>query len=68
MIELDARGLSCPEPMLMAKKAMKDAPSEEVSIAVDSASARDNIARVARIEGRDVTVDDEGDGWVVLIK
>ena len=68
MIELDARGLSCPDPMLMAKKAMKDAPSEEVSVSVDSASARDNIARAAKIEGRDVTVSDTGDGWIVLIK
>ena len=26
MIEVDARGLSCPEPVIMAKKALKKSP------------------------------------------
>ena len=51
MIELDAKGLCCPEPLMMAADAVEQHPNEQVRIEVDSAAPRDNIARMARRKG-----------------
>lgn len=48
MVTVDAQGLSCPEPVMLAKKAAKDNPSDDVEVLVDNATARDNIVRMAR--------------------
>lgn len=52
MKTVDARGLSCPEPVLITKKAVQqDLP---VAILVDHQVAVDNITRFARKEGLNV--------------
>lgn len=48
MVELDAKGLSCPRPLMMAQEALESHPGEQVVIWVDSASPRDNILRMVR--------------------
>ena len=50
MNTLDARGYSCPEPVLMTKKALQDtgAPLE---VLVDNQTARNNIERFAKNNG-----------------
>ena len=46
---VDARGLSCPEPVLLAKKAI--AAHEEVTVIVDNETAVENIRRLALKSG-----------------
>jgi len=48
-IILDARGLSCPQPAMMAKQAMKSTESDRIEVVVDNAAARDNIERIAKM-------------------
>lgn len=60
MIEIDARGFSCPQPLMMAKAALDKANGETVVILVDSATPRDNIKRYATRKKFDVTVAEEG--------
>ncbi len=51
MVELDAKGLSCPEPLVMTVNALEKYPDEQVRIELDSAAPRDNIARMAHRKG-----------------
>ncbi|MDO4854742.1 MAG: sulfurtransferase TusA family protein [Coriobacteriia bacterium] len=48
MVRVDAKGLSCPQPLMMVQEALKKNPGEQVIVEVDSASPRDNILRLAR--------------------
>lgn len=63
-MRIDAVGRSCPEPVLMLQKALKDRP-EAVEIAVDNAAARGNCARFAAHAGYRVTETQEGGVWIV---
>ena len=55
---LDARGLACPQPVILTRKAMADSP--ELVAIVDSDTSRDNVRRMAEKAGRQVTVEDHG--------
>ncbi len=57
MTTVDARGLSCPEPAMLAKQAMRKVGSGKIEVLVDSGTSRDNIARIARLGGWDVEVE-----------
>jgi len=50
---LDARGLSCPQPVIMLKKALKGA--KELTLLVDDDAAADNCTNYAKKQGYDVT-------------
>lgn len=47
MANIDARGLQCPQPVIMTKKALEEIASGEVIIIVDNVTARENISRFA---------------------
>ncbi len=51
---VDARGLACPQPVILTRKAMVDSP--DVTVLVASAISRDNVQRMAERAGRQVTV------------
>ena len=44
---VDARGLSCPQPMFLTRKALLEAGSGEVVVLVDGADQVDNCTRTA---------------------
>ncbi|MDH7481637.1 MAG: sulfurtransferase TusA family protein [Armatimonadota bacterium] len=62
LIKLDARGLSCPMPAMMAKKAIKGRERGKIEIIVDSYAARDNVERIAKSSGWNVIIEDIGSG------
>jgi len=66
-ISVDARGLACPEPLMLAKSALNRAGGEAVEVTVDTATAKGNIVRMAGREGREATVREEGELFVVRI-
>ena len=55
METLDARGLSCPEPVVMMRQALLERP-RSARMLVDAVAARENVSRYARSQGYDVTV------------
>ena len=67
MITVDATGLSCPEPVMLAKKAAKDNPSEEIQVMVDNATARDNIVRMSRSVSRSASVAENGGVYTITL-
>lgn len=64
METLDARGLSCPEPVVMMRQALFEKPAAARMI-VDAVAARENVTRYAKSQGYDVAVT-VGDGeWTL---
>ena len=55
---VDARGLSCPQPALMARQELQKASRGRVDVIVDNTTARENVLRTARNLGWAVTVDE----------
>ncbi len=44
---VDARGLSCPQPVLLALDAIKAGDEDEIIVMVDSEASRENVSRAA---------------------
>ncbi len=66
MKQLDARGLSCPEPVIMIRKAMmsKDSAYEMV---VDNPTSKENVTRYAEHQGYKVEVKEQGDEYTLTM-
>lgn len=64
MSKLDARGLSCPEPVIMIRKAMMS-NENQYEIVVDNVASRENVTRYANHQGYEVSVT-EKDGEFTL--
>jgi TusA-related sulfurtransferase len=64
---VDARGLSCPQPAFMTKKALDEAGSGCVQVLVDNAASRDNVSRLVTKTGWRVTVEEQDGGVFCLI-
>ncbi len=65
MNEIDARGYSCPEPVLMVREALKR--GLPLKVLVDSMTPVNNIARFARNSGYQVEWESWGDDFRITI-
>jgi len=48
---VDARGLSCPQPVLMVMDKMKSLSKGKIEVMVDTDTAKENIVRAAESQG-----------------
>jgi len=66
---IDARGQSCPIPVLMVQKAVKENPAQ-LEVMVDNKTAVENITRFAQNSGYKVSVseNDEEEYTLTLSK
>lgn len=66
---VDARGLSCPQPVLMTLNEIKNVNRGEIVIMVDTDTSKENVSRAAKSEGWQVTdVRAEGEGYRITVK
>ena len=66
---IDARGYSCPMPVVMVQKAVKGKNPDTLEVIVDNQCSVENVTRFAKNSGYQVTVSDcEGDFKLVLKK
>lgn len=66
---VDARGLSCPQPVLMTMDEMKRTSKGRFQILVDTDTSKENVSRAARSQGWEVTdVQEEGGGYRITVK
>ena len=66
---IDARGYSCPMPVVMVQKAVKGMDPDTLEVVVDNQCSVENVTRFAKNSGYQVTVSDfEGDFKLVLKK
>ncbi|MDY6853634.1 MAG: sulfurtransferase TusA family protein [Thermodesulfobacteriota bacterium] len=64
---VDARGLSCPLPVINAQRKMKEMGSGTFEVIIDSATSRDNVTRMATKEGWDVKTKEEGEDILMIL-
>lgn len=63
---LDARGRSCPEPVIILKKAMTS-QENSYTILVDNRTALENVTRYAEHNGYQVTFTQDHDDFTMLL-
>lgn len=63
---IDARGLSCPEPALLAREVLLKAGRGTVIVQVDSIASRENVSRTASHLGWQAAVEAQPDGSFTL--
>ena len=68
MIEVDVRGLSCPMPVIRTKKAYDENPGAELTVLVDSHTAKENVVLMTKKMGYSVDVEEISDGFKLLLK
>ena len=63
---IDARGLSCPQPVILANQAIKDGQFP-LEVLVDTATARENVRRASERAGLQVSIEEKGDEFTLVI-
>jgi tRNA 2-thiouridine synthesizing protein A len=65
---VDARGLSCPQPVLMTLDGIKKMDQGEIVILVDTDTSKENVSRAAQSQGWQVKdILEESGGYQVTI-
>ncbi len=64
---LDARGLSCPEPVIMIRKAMMSRENQYEMI-VDNPTSRENVMRYAEHQGYTVSIREKDGEYTLNMK
>ena len=66
---VDARGLSCPQPVLMTLNEIKNVNRGEIVIMVDTDTSMENVSRAAKTQGWQVTdTQPDGEGYRITIR
>lgn len=58
-VKIDARGLSCPQPVMLSAEAVATGEFP-IEVLVDTVTSRENVTRMARSKGLQVQVEDLG--------
>jgi TusA-related sulfurtransferase len=65
---VDARGLSCPQPVIMTLDEIKKGSEKEIVVLVDTDTSRENVTRAAESQGCKVgEVSPEGEGYRIVL-
>lgn len=66
-IDIDARGLACPQPVIYTKKALDSIQAGTVITVVDNLVAKDNVSKLAQSLGCEYTVAEEAGLFTLTI-
>ena len=66
-ITVDARGLSCPQPVVLTMDALKQ-NAEAYEILVDNQTALNNVSRFVKNAGKTVSVTESGEDYIIEVK
>ena len=64
---IDARGLSCPMPVVMVQQEVKKNTPAELTVLVDNRVAVENVTRFAGSRGYQVSVEGEKDEYTMTL-
>lgn len=64
---VDARGLSCPMPVVMVQKEVNKNSPAELTVLVDNQCAVENVSRFAGSQGYRVSVKADGDDFTLTL-
>ncbi|MCE5194116.1 MAG: sulfurtransferase TusA family protein [Nitrospiraceae bacterium] len=65
--QLDARGLSCPQPVIETKKKLSQIKKGTLEVFVDNATAKENVSRMARNSGWGVYVKENNEEYIITL-
>ena len=66
---VDARGLSCPQPVILTINEIKSATDPEIVVLVDTDTSKENVTRAATSQGCTISaVSPDGDGYRIVIQ
>lgn len=66
---VDARGLSCPQPVLMTLNEIKAAQADEIVVMVDNEASRENVCRAANSKGWSIVdISTKDDEYIITIR
>lgn len=63
---VDARGLSCPQPVILARRAIEEGQFP-IEVLVETVTSRENVRRMAIKQGCSVEVQEIGDEFKLLL-
>ena len=67
-ITIDARGFSCPQPVLMFMEAIKSGNENKVIVLVNTDASKENVSRAAESKKYTVTdIQQQGDEYQITI-
>ena len=65
---VDARGLSCPQPVILTLDEIKTGKDKEIIVLVDTDTSKENVMRAAASQGCQVNdISPEGEGYRIAI-
>ena len=67
MFEVDARGLSCPQPLMMTNEAIKS-QNGPIKVLVSEPHQKTNVEKFAKDRGKKVTTKEVGSEFEVIIE
>ena len=66
---VDARGLSCPQPVILTINEIKTGNDPEIIVLVDTDTSKENVTRAATSQGCTISeVSQDGDGYRISIQ
>ena len=65
--QVDARGLSCPQPVVITRKRMDQISEGTIEVLVDTATSRDNVTRMATNQGWQVEVKEKDEEFLLIL-
>jgi selenium metabolism protein YedF len=65
MKEIDARGLSCPAPVLHTRAALEEDKPGTVRVVVDNPASQENVKRFLESQGFETALEIEGENYIV---
>jgi TusA-related sulfurtransferase len=68
MIEIDVRGLSCPEPVLLTLDALDENKGSDIKVIGDEAHTRKNIERALKYQKVSFNTVDKGSEFEITFK
>ncbi|NLW41395.1 MAG: SirA family protein [Tissierellia bacterium] len=67
MEKIDTRGMSCPQPVLMTKKAIEKNPSS-LEVLVDNNTAKNNVTRFLKNLGYNIDYKEEDEDTIIIAR
>lgn len=64
--KIDARGLSCPQPVVLTQKAIKDGKTE-FQVMVDSEVSKENVIRCVERNSLSAESSTDGDTFIISV-
>lgn len=62
---VDARGLTCPQPVIMTKKAMGEPGGDDLTTIVNQTVALENVSKLAKSQGYELEVEQKEDDYYI---